>query len=1684
MNSTLDFAEAYGAEKSGEYSGNSRSLLDAEAQQKLNENLSDASAAGSKAAQDAGLPACHLDFSALGNLNFSWMEFKAAPINYKLFIKLRRIGDEIRKINDVLISLIEEFKCCNTAEYYNEKVVDGIFRYIIEDFLGSLVDTVEGLIKSAHIIKAILCSVRPVPGNPWLGQGGYDWVNTVYSVITGFEGIIDWVLDGNPLDVFLKPISNFRKKLESCKPLIEDDIDEDPVRIRDQMLKKLLTNYNDTTNVATDDQIEAYADVTDELKDANVTQIESYKKISQIETARRIIRSNTEIKPEQKELDLIKNASEFKIATDQLRIDQKKFKTAFAKKELAKKPIEKAANKSLNQKFTSASIIQKTLDQLILDKYDPGCTCLAGIFTISMYNPFEFVTVSTYSDIRIKLAKRVHWNDIGNWHDLVEQIEDGDADDIDSSLIADLYITKNNLEKKYKSNNTSIDRNNIKNLKLWSNALFNHDYDTAVLNYEMINFNGAYVTEEYNMTTEVGIYGTYKLFKELANEERNVLYSDDIDKNKTNINKQVFEVNKRRMIEKGRVSTERSILQQERTYIENGLNRIWNTLRRNALQQIKYQQFNKATNNTSYVNKAILKTFNMLDNTYDYIYAQTTLNRLGPSYDLVKFLQNFNSTTPSEMNALMDPLGSLFNEDFKPEALYQVYDESDNNRFVGNFADLKNQWVIVNEKISILDSAINKLDILVEMNNVVIQVLGTQLTECGCDMLCKLIQYIVDLIISTAKGLVKLIITKLIQAITNEHVSYIMKVIIDKYKCYLDIAAYDDNVTELEAKSESLKLMFDTGTVDEPGENPLNYMHFESYCKEEEKTMNTEEKQITDDEINATLDEESITKDEITISNPQPTFGENDGPASPGNIIINHGGTTKEQTSNRKIPKIILECSNDKKPSIEIVLEKIPSYEFMVMFKPSTYILSAEVTSTPQSQNINSQKVTDANGKVIDTLEIKKDLDDIKSIMDKVQKQLASSHKTVLYIEPDCDEDDINQEEILTLCSMKNLVIYNFNFLVNDEFPADDNPTKLAYGELSGPFNSDGTIVESFMTEEKLIPETEDYYIYKIPEDTTVASTLPDETVTYDGSVDSNQNNRVENVQLFEIVDFKKITKNLTITYTYTTVDNVITATRLTQTAVSTVTPFRFPNFEFFVEFRNKVNRLKIRLIVDILADHLADVSTNYDVDSYDGKYLDAGEFGTINGSNRTINISAETIFKASKTSLQIAEMVTTKPPDIINKVDLNKELDLCLLPEAHKKLFGETISSVVGKEETVSKFEEDVNSLVDEMDLKNPIETKVNVITKIPDLKYSIPLLLLNKEKNIMIQIVDRKIYFQFPSSSVVNSEPIVIDHQLDVDAVYMLVFNYSGLLFNISLITEDKKIISAKGINIDGYDLFPTIIGGNNNGTASFCGTILDVITSKSGRKTLSYYKRSNLSYVPKTSSIVFDFSLFDGGLVRNVANRVGLGYAKEINELDDRFNAPTKLSNQIATGTGKVVSLPKFYQCFDGYVDNFFCKDNLIGKDFTISIWAYSKNNAGTRHILIADDINNIFVYYDAFAHKIVMDVQGTKEIVYITLDYWTQITFKHSLLSNNYHLTVHKLAHGNIAETRTNLVIKHKAQFALMSIFAEYDHKTRLYGNRFNGLLSTITIFMNTIDESIYMDMHNNQKIMVKGMEDVY
>jgi hypothetical protein len=1613
------------------YTSESRSLLEAETINSINNNMDDATG--------TILPPCHLDFGNFGNIEFPWMDIKAAPVNYKLFNKLHQLSNVIRSINDAFISLILEFQCCGIAELYNNSIIP-IFEWVLKDFIGVLTDIASGLIQGNQAFKVLVCAVKPVPANPWLGIGGVDYLSTVYSYLNGFEAIYNWIMDGNPVDLILNPVQDFYNKISSCTP-INAPVTEVNLELGSERLKELLSSYKNSDKTSPE-AITSVQQTFNDFKSYEKDKFVIHRKITDLKNQKIILSyAPEELYAILRTFDIDEELKTLNDEVKQLNTDNAetiKAYNAYQDEEIASTIIEST------KLLSSDRLVSKNIDQLLVDKFNPTCSCLTNIIGISAYNLPTYRTIRTWADVD-NLSSEVHWGSREIWKTALEKIDDGLS--LDTDIVNNIFISRKNIQKLYDDNNSSIDRDNKVTLEV-NSYNFGNSISGSDIDYNYIDGNGVREDESFDVSVVSNLpfitWDTQKLY----------LYSDVYAHSDSDV-RTIFDINAERYDEKNRLLKDMAIVTSRKIQIEYRMEEIWNNLRRAAIDKMNFEKFYEATKDTdeSFLDLDIFHATSYstgFESSLDFLSGANMLSKLGAGFDMNKFLLEFQIT------------------DF-------TFDEAETD--MENFEFLKIEWIELSKSAGQYDGLITRIDSVIKIDNVVVEIIDQSIQDCGCDILCKLLQWVLDIILSTVNSLIEMIIAKILKMVLNEHVAYIIKVILQYAQCIADIAAFSDNISDIKARASAMN-------DETSGENAgLNLMKDPAYCDAQATVFNTLDKLLIEDEIHVSHGDANDLDDDDTIIYPDPSFGviDTDNTPNPGNILINNGTTVKgDIKAGKSIPEVEIICAEDLKPSLTAVLDPVNQYEVLLVFKPSDYINSAPVVEVEQG-DIVTPDALDIDGNIINTSEVTSQVQSLSDLLKVAEQQVQEALNAPVYLDTDCEIHAT--PNTMTLCSTDNLFIES-TYIIDDV--GEEVVDFDTYGELSANANITVDVKYEYFPEDDNADENG---MVQIPENETYRTyTIPDGTITVNPPV-VNTWVEIVDIDTPQIDDFSSSTETVIENFeTLSTLIELQTSFNLNgdilekhyeETRTLTVdAPFRFIDLEILVTFKNLVNSLDVRFVLDVLGSGEVSSPSLYDANVRYRNVVDIGFLQSTNGvvyhiSDRRLLFLSQTLLKDNsliKDPRAVAEEAETQ------KNAGNTELDKCLLPENQQEVVQVQQGITENITAAIDSFNKSTAALIPEVVEIEPID--YNPI-QLDTLKYSIPLIVLNQEHNIILQIVDKKIFLQFKSNSLVMSAPLIIDHELVPDDTYMLVFGTNNLMVDLKLITQDKIVHEIRGINSSGVSLLPTIIGGNADGTESFCGaTLLDLIFSKGGGLSDDYYNRSVMSYIPRTAAVVFDFSVSQGSRVFNTINKAGAVFIKDQTVLD-RFNNPIEVAAQKADYYGDILS-NNYYQVLNGYMDNFFCRENLQNKDFTVSLWLNKIDTVeSTRHIILADDINQNYIYYDSVANRIILDIYLEEiQFVFIQLTTWTHITFKHNYYSNRFVLDIHELDGAS-----HTLAINSRIQFSLMSIFAEYSYDTKKYINEFGGLLSTVSIFFTDIDSLTYNTLHNEQSILVRGMENL-
>lgn len=1618
------------------------------------------------------LPPCHLNFGNLGKIKFPFdIDLTLDPLNLKMFDKLNRISNIIRDINSRVIRMIEELECCGIAALYNSTVVP-ILEWFLQDFINTLADIAESILKSYEVFKVMSCIIRPVPGNPWLRSGGFDFLTGIYSFINGLETVYTWLVDGNPIDIILNPLESLQKSIASCAPRVSAEREKN----------RLLTSNNllllkDTQNMLRFKSEVARKD-SGNLSELNIT-IDALQVNS--EKLNELLREQSEIEIRNEANNInedsyfntpISQKDEERVQTIQSEIY--KLSDEFNNLKDYKKQVEniieeeQKTNKNiLNNKYNSEITIDKNADLLISQAYNPSCNCIMEMIsnvTGGTFKPIKYVTVNTWESFDTLLDNQISWKDKDLWKSSMKKVRDNK--EVKIAKLSEIYLHRENIDRKYQEANSKIDRDLTTSLAYMGGSfvfdVLGNDLEKTIIDYNYYSEDSAGIVFRKGSIDLLGIDG-------FDGVEVYVLYTDSGTQNHQTFGvSSIFNLNADRMEEKHRVLKLMNISQSTLRLTELKMEELWNELYRQSLKKVKYTEFKLNAQDID-INSTYFETVASLSNNLDIIVkgaqesytGQQMLNLLGNSFDPLKFVETF--------------LDSSSFDNFNSPELKDI---------ISDYTTTRYNWLESYGHISICSGAINRLDTLINIDNVVVSIVDNDLQICGCDIVCKLLQYFLDMLISGINNLIQTITNRLAKMIIGEKIAYIIKFITEKIKCFLMAGKIADNINTIKRVSKALQ---------DKNDQSLDRLVDPDWCNIHNNRSDIVER-LLQDEILIVPDPGAIEIDPVTgnsykdpiieympaynVSNPNDVD-------EPKNTLVNNGATLGKGVTGRNVPEFLLECTDSVFPSVEMEMETRSKYEILIGFIPGESIIDSPVDIIEQVYTDPIDGLTDTEGNPIDVSSIVNPIMSLSEIMNKVNEQVQSAIDSPIYIKTDCDTTVKKNSNDLTLCSRDNLVVNSIVLLENDTIVSDEHLGKISPIRY---YDSNIDVFEYFPEHEEAdesgmvqVLAGNPYWTYSIPNDTIVISD-PD-TITFSEEVMLSDVVPDNSETITKIIDrdFKEITTDATTEIKFedmgdhaikTTTNTIITTTR---------TPFRYPKLEFLVEFKNSVNNFKVRALLDVIALELGDAANDY-ISNYMGRYLEYVELGTVPNTKGIYNISFNRLLFLSRNILKSNYLITNAAAvaETAKTAISISEPNKCLLPSEQKEAITEVLGSIDNINLTIENSTQEVNTYIDNLNVPEIVE--ISEPQKIEPLQLGIPFLVLNKDLNIMVQIVNRKLFLQFPGNNLTDSKPVIIDYELIPGELYMFTFNISGLVFTMTLITPDKQIFTVTGMNTSLVELLPTIIGGNVERTRSMCsGSIIDLIVSKSGTGTIDYYNRSIMSYIPRQAQIIFDFSIYQGSRVYNNINSAGnvyIGSDKTGSYYNNFGNgAPTEASKQQADFYGDIIS-NRFYQVLNGYMDNFFCRDNLKNTDFTISFWLYNNNSKSNKHMMISDDINHNYIYYDASQGRIVIDFNGMQDKLFIPiiLKSWVNVMFKRDRFQSKYYLIITEF-NGKKHE----IEFSSKSNFFLMSLLAMYDRDSKSYRYQFKGYMGALSIFLQNIDKPTYKELIKNQKTLVQGME---
>lgn len=396
-------------------------------------------------------------------------------------------------------------------------------------------------------------------------------------------------------------------------------------------------------------------------------------------------------------------------------------------------------------------------------------------------------------------------------------------------------------------------------------------------------------------------------------------------------------------------------------------------------------------------------------------------------------------------------------------------------------------------------------------------------------------------------------------------------------------------------------------------------------------------------------------------------------------------------------------------------------------------------------------------------------------------------------------------------------------------------------------------------------------------------------------------------------------------------------------------------------------------------------------------------------------------------------------------------------------------------------------------------IQKKVDdiVIEKLP--QYGIPLLQINLDFNIIIQIVDGKLKVlnfenyisgqeqtdenKFFTTPEFTKKKLEIDYEIlqDNDAkiipgiIYTMVYTRKFNFHTIELKKfYDDKIFSDTENSSVNTGLY--YLGVDKKGLKQFCGKFYEVklqkdkinITNPGYNQTLFPDLYGALAY--------YDFYNKDNNNTRIKYNRVypykSLG--KPLSLRGKYWYLEPRLSGNYTFPNHTII-------------DDMFCKNKFTNKSFTIilfikrnSFMDYTKRSEEfsiKKQVILSDPINNNSFEYDEQEMELTFNFHGYKLKQYVNLvpDKWYQLNIRYNYDTQEIYLdTYYKDLNKSFLSTKSTNVISdylkmddspevaQKKHFILNSINAEYSFSSKGYIYQFDTLNGPIALFDKFID----------------------
>lgn len=1604
---------------------------------------------------------CQITFGSLDlNLNFFNLPFQKSPLNYNLFDKFLTTSYIVEDINSSFIKIIDDLQCCDLAKNYNSNILP-LFMWFIGDagdkinhpeqydssrkdngFLPILIEVAKNLMQAYEPIKNLTCIMRPVPGNPWMKSGGMDWLKPIYNTVSEIDFVMKTILNGDYLDILIEPLKQFRDQLITCtgkyrgKLVFSDNISN----VAAQQLKmqasiqKAAASLNteiSTTNPPTYPEsyytdLNLLEELTIKVID-NITASKQYQ--SNINEAKLEIGTNTKtITANTNQITELNGLLDFASNTE---------RTQYLKKI---KFLE-----SENSKLTDRNVVLTSTIETLTTKVET----LNNLAETIQYNEVRKKVEKEEANYQIKLNLYMAW--FNSQSKALQQYQDcllltkvliGDQTDNSCNCLLSMLNIFIPLPEPV---NLAVEAD-VK--KILDRLPYSQTEISNLRKNEYVLISIANMDEKLPGKPTLLYQASWRnAFNSLAGTE---VLSDG-----------------------NTAATYFTMIDQAATLKESlQLGEKFLTQKKNSLNK-KIKIDLEVYNRLQLVTESLLNL--KMKKTEELIKLINLTGTIQTAYDTVTLNINKEKT---KLKQDLDIIEDLLT--------YQTSEYFRNNQSLlpeisfGNLDELQE----LEDKAKNLEKDAKNWSELIKLNTRVVVIIGKDNIPCDCSILCKLIQYVVDLIMSSIKEMFNRIVQMILNSVMTKEMAYLIKFIKAKLQCLIDILAIPENLKMISNRAkQTLEAM----------QQALQYATEPAFCNKDGQTKDNSNPVIpinnsTNPDIIKTITDYNIT-DELILSPlpdgttpfpyPNTSGGEivTDSNSLNNNKLIIRNLTPGKQFEFRNIPTLFFDCSIQDQ-SLQ------PVFDIITPITPERWSVYFSFKLTPEKLNqLNNFKVTipiSSNEQKIKDMLVQElsapsssfdnpltDLD-ITGIIEAA-KEAATVTIPAQYAQKieDCTSEQIlNNTQSVTPCGYTDLNIVSAelgNPTVNStlvDFVFDLSGIEISLKNLDQEkFN-----IPIKIKAEKIFEDTTEVTIGNYTPEISTIILLVDFYDPASPTVNATKTNYSRKPQFDANLYYGRYPY---LDIGYRSDDGV----------------YHFPT-EFNIPDTNFLDSIILKKLCDIAI-------TNH-------KVIKAEEFQP----------TEEQIAKKKEINLQRWE--ENNCGTFPQETQQTLENQQAVINNIIKPLLIDITQKMNDKAEWIIER----TPTIDDTEIKKIINAESKVV------EYGIPLLELNKDLDICVQIIQVEsstpgLYqpmvnvsnFNFLSDILNINDNNNIPMIIEPDLLYFMAITFDGAKYEFTLI--DEKKVTAKLIKLKTNQelLFPSRFGRMTDPllvNQTFCGTIYDLGIANTIIDPAVYYKFSMMNFNPKSELFVDFETNIDNNFYSSNDLPAGIKYTELTPEvkywLEQTYlkgrtdtNIPYFIYNKYISAHTMVDTIRvegnRYKNALkESFITNFYCKESIMNKSFTMSFWFKRLDDSlaeinPERMVLISDTryFNNF--YYNKMTSEFILELNNKNQIIKIPKNLingdWYNLIFKFDHLLNKFMIFITSEPENQLNSLYVGTPIS-QFKFNLISLLAEFDFNKKDFTNFYPCLIGNVIMDTNLIGNQILEDQFSIQKLCFKGL----